>query len=117
MASRPAPSTSSSRNARSAATRSTDFAPSTSATSRTRRRPLADDESELEVFHRGIEHFLDHRAEPVDFIDEQNVALLEIGEQRREITGLGDDRAGGGTKIHTEFARHDLRQRGLAEAG
>ena len=43
--------------------------------------------------------------------------VFEIGEQRREIAGLGDHRAGGGAEIDAEFARHDLRQRGLAEAG
>ena len=43
---------------------------------RARRRPLADDEVELEVLHRRIEDFLDRRIEPVDFVDEQHVARL-----------------------------------------
>ena len=60
---------------------------------RARRRPLADDEVELEILHRRIEDFLDRRIEPVDLVDEQHVALFEIGEQRREIAGLGDHRA------------------------
>ena len=66
---------------------------------RARRRPLADDEVELEVLHRRIEDFLDRRIEPVDLVDEQHVALFEIGEQRGEIAGLGDHRAGGGAEI------------------
>jgi hypothetical protein len=37
---------------------------------------LADDEVELEILHRRIEHLLDRRVEPMDFVDEQNVALL-----------------------------------------
>ena len=53
----------------------------------------------------------------MDFVDEQHVALFQIGEQRREVAGLGDDRPGGGAEIHAELARDDLRQRGLAEAG
>ena len=53
----------------------------------------------------------------MDFVDEQDVALFEIGEQRREIAGLGDDGSRGGAKAYAEFARDDLRQRGLAEAG
>ena len=53
----------------------------------------------------------------MDFVDEQHVALFEIGQQRREIAGLGDHRPGGGAEADAEFARHDLRQRGLAEAG
>ena len=84
---------------------------------RARRRPLADDEVELEILHRGIEHFLDRRTEAMDFVDEQHVALFEIGQQCGEIAGLGDHRARGGAKADAELARHDLRQRGLAEAG
>ncbi len=83
---------------------------------RARRRSLADDEVELEILHRRIEHFLDRRAEAMDFVDEQHVALFEIGQQRREIAGLGDHGTGGGAKADAEFARDDLRQRGLAEA-
>ena len=41
---------------------------------------------------------------------------FEIGEQRREIAGLGDHRPGGGAEVDAQFARHDLRQRGLAQA-
>jgi hypothetical protein len=36
---------------------------------------------------------------------------------RGEIAGLGDHRPGGRAEIDAEFARHDLRQRRLAEAG
>src|SRR6202035_3248914 len=46
----------------------------------TGRRSGADDEIELKIFHRRIEDFLDGRIEPVDLVDEQNVALLEIGQ-------------------------------------
>ena len=82
---------------------------------RARRRALADDEIELEILHGGIEDFLHRRIEPVDLVDEQHVARLEIGELRREIAGLGDHRAGGRAEIDAEFARDDLRQRRLAE--
>ena len=58
---------------------------------RARRRPLADDQIELEVLHGGIEDFLDRGVEPVDLVDEQHVALFQVGEQRRKIAGLGDD--------------------------
>ena len=84
---------------------------------RTRRRPLADDEVELKILHRRIEDFLDRRIEPVNFVDEEHVALFEIGEERGEIAGLGDHRPRRGAEIDAEFARHDLRQRGLAEPG
>src|SRR5258705_10073921 len=51
----------------------------------------------------------------MDFVDEQYVALFEIGQQRREIAGLCNHGPGGGAETDAEFARHDLRQRGLAE--
>src|SRR5262249_46779317 len=66
---------------------------------------------------RRIEDFLDRRIEPVDLVDEQDVAILEIGEERREVARLGDDRTGRGAEIDPELAGDDLRQRGLAEAG
>ena len=59
---------------------------------RARRRPFADDQVELEILHGGIENFLHRRIEPVDLVDEEDVALFEIGEQRRQVAGLGDDR-------------------------
>ena len=83
---------------------------------RARRRSLADDEVELEILHRGIEHFLDRGTEAMDFVDEEHVALFEIGQQCREIAGLGDHGTRGGAKADAELARHDLRQRGLAQS-
>ena len=83
---------------------------------RARRRPLADDQVELEILHRRIEDLLDRRIEAMDLVDEEDVALLEVGEQRREVAGLGDDRPGGRAEIDAELARHDLRQRRLAQA-
>src|SRR5882672_10138767 len=80
-------------------------------------RSLPDDEIKLEILHGGIENFLDRRIEPVDLVDEQHVALFEVGEQRREVASFGDHRTRRGAEIDAEFARHDLRERGLAEAG
>ena len=83
---------------------------------RARRRPLADDEVELKILHRRIEDLLDRRGQPVDLVDEQDVARLEIGEQRREIAGARDHRARRRAETDAQLARHDLRQRRLAEA-
>src|SRR5439155_21819114 len=66
---------------------------------------------------RGIEHFFHRRAEAMDLVDEQHVALFEIGEQCGKIAGFRNHRTGSGAKADAEFARDDLRQRGLAEAG
>ena len=52
----------------------------------------------------------------MNFVDEQHIARLEVGQQRGKIAGLGDHRSGRGAKIDAEFAGDDLRQRCLAEA-
>src|ERR1700690_4021718 len=57
------------------------------------RRAFTDDEVELKILHRRIKDFLDRRVEAMDLVDEENVAIFEIGEQRREIAGLADPRA------------------------
>jgi hypothetical protein len=83
---------------------------------RTRAGAFADHKVELEIFHRGIKDFLDRRIEAVDFIDEQHIARLEIGEDRCEIAGPGQHGARGRTEIDAQLAGHNLRQRRLAEA-
>ena len=81
------------------------------------RRAFADDEIEFEILHRRIEDFLHRRIEAVDLVDEEHVARFEIGEDGGEIAGLGQHRPRGRAEIDAQLARHDLRQRGLAEAG
>ncbi len=72
---------------------------------------------QLVILHRRIEDLLHRRIEAVDLVDEQDVALFEVGELRGEIPGLGDHRAGGRAEVHPQFAGDDLGERGLAEAG
>ena len=50
---------------------------------RARRGAFADHQVERAVLHRRVEHFLDRRIEAVDLVDEQDVAVLEVGEQAR----------------------------------
>ena len=83
---------------------------------RARRWAFADDEIELEILHRRIEDFFHCRIEPVNLVDEQDVARLEIGEQCRQVAGFRDHWPRCGAEVHAQFARDDLRQRGLAEA-
>ncbi len=52
----------------------------------------------------------------MDLINEQHIAGFQIGQDRRQITCLGQDRARGHAEIHPQFACHDLRQGGLAQA-
>ena len=52
----------------------------------------------------------------MDLVDEQDVAVLEVGEQGGKVARLGDDRARGGAKADAHLARQDRRKRGLAQA-
>jgi hypothetical protein len=82
----------------------------------TRGRALADHDVELVVLHRRIEHFLDHRAQAMDLIDEQHIARLQIGQDRRQVAGPLQHRSGGLAQADAEFGGDDVRQRRLAQA-
>src|SRR5438874_3974548 len=82
---------------------------------RARRRALAQHDVELEVLHRGVEHLFHGARQAVDLVDEEHVALVEVREQRREITGPFDGRARGDVQPHIELGGDDVRQRRLAE--
>ena len=81
-----------------------------------RRRPLADDEIELEVLHGRIKDFLDGGTEPVHLVDEQYVLRLQVGEDGGQVPHLGDDRTRGGAETHPQFAGDDLRKGRLAQS-
>jgi len=53
----------------------------------------------------------------VDFVDEQNVAGVQVGQQRRKVAGLFNGRAGGDTDVHAHFVGDNARQRGFAQTG
>src|SRR3546814_18401845 len=57
--------------------------------------------------------FRARRGGPVDLVDEQHVAGLQIGEQRGEVAGAHDDRPGRGAEADAELAGDDLRKRRL----
>ena len=50
-----------------------------------RRRPLADDEVELEILHGGIENLFHVRTEAMNFIDKQHIVGLKIGHDGRDV--------------------------------
>ncbi len=84
---------------------------------RARRRTLADHDVDLEIFQGRVEDLLDHRREPMDLVDEQNVVGFEVGEQRREIAGALQHGTGGLAQIDAHLARDDVSERGLAQPG
>ena len=82
-----------------------------------RRRSLADHKIELEILHGWIENFFNCRAEAMDLVDEEHIALFKIGELRGQITCLGNHRAGGRAKVHAQLTGDNLRERCLAKPG
>ena len=59
---------------------------------RARGRALADDDVERVVLHRRIEHLFHRAVEAVDLVDEEHVALVEVGEYRGKISRPLDGR-------------------------
>ena len=84
---------------------------------RARRRTLADHDVELEVLHRRVEHLLDRAREAVDLVDEQHVAVVEVGEDGGEVAGAFECGTAGDAQADVHLLGDDARQRGLAEAG
>ena len=71
---------------------------------------------ELVVLHRGIERLLDDRREPVDLVDEQHIARLQVGEDRGEVARPLEHRPRGLAQVHAELGGQYVGERGLAEA-
>ena len=81
------------------------------------RRPLADEDVQLEVLHGRIEDLLDRPVEAVDLVDEQHVALLQVGEEGGQVARPDQHRAGGDPQPDPHLGGHDAGQRGLAQPG
>ena len=58
-------------------------------------RALPDHDVELVVFERGIQHFFERRLQAVDFVNEQDLLLAQVGEDGGEVAFDLQRRAGG----------------------
>ena len=66
---------------------------------------------------RAVEALLAGLAEPVDLIDEEDVPLVDVGEDGGQVAGSLDGRSAGGVDVDPELARDDAGDlRGLVEA-
>ena len=79
--------------------------------------PWPDDDVEPEVLERRIEDLLRRAVEPVDLVDEEDVARLERGQDRGDVALPLERRAGDLADADPELVADDLRERGLAEPG
>ena len=84
---------------------------------RARARALPDHDVEAEVLHRGIEAFFDDARQPVHFVDEQHVAVVEVGEDRGEIAGAFEGGSARRLEPRAHLVRDDPGEARLAEPG
>ena len=81
------------------------------------RGALAQHDVELEVLHRRVEDLLDRAGQAVDLVDEQHVALVELGEDGGQVAGPLERRARGDLQVGAQLGGDDAGQRRLAQAG
>ena len=81
-----------------------------------RLRALVDDDVEPIIFHRRIQIFFDRRLEPMDLVDEKDVAFFQTGEQTGEFARFFNHRAAGVFHVHTHGVGDDVSEGGFAEA-
>jgi len=76
-----------------------------------------DGKIDLEVFHGGVDEFLDDGGQAVDFVDEEDVAFLEVGEDSHEVAGPDESRAAAGLDADAHFVRDAVGEGGVAQSG
>lgn len=78
---------------------------------------LADDDVELVILKGGVEFFFEHGLEAVNFVEEEDLALADVGEDGGEVTLNLQGGAGGLLEAYVELIGDDGGQGGFAEAG
>ena len=82
---------------------------------RARRRPLPDNDVELVIFQRRIQQLFEHRLQPVNLIDEQDLLLLHVGDDRRQIALDLQQRRRRRLEVHAQFVGNNVGQRSLPQ--
>ena len=80
-------------------------------------RPPAQDDIQREVLHRRVQHLLRRPRQPVHLVDEQDVALLQVGQDRRQVPRPLDRRPGGDADGDRHLMGDDVSESGLAQPG
>ena len=78
---------------------------------------LAHDDVQGVVLHGRVQDLLHGPVQPVDLVHKEDVPLVEVRQQRRQIPGLLDGRARGDADARPHLLGDDPGQRGLAQAG
>ncbi len=80
-----------------------------------RARPGADQNVEMEIFERRVEHLLNIGQQPVDLVDEKDLTVLNTAENAREVELLLQNRARSLCERDLEFLRNDRSKRRFPE--
>ncbi|ULA59780.1 MAG: hypothetical protein LZF60_160110 [Nitrospira sp.] len=81
-----------------------------------RRSTLSDHQIKLVILHRRIERLFHRRRQSVNLIDEQDIAFLQIGQNRGQIPGVAQDQPGRRADGRSHFPRDDVCNGGLTQA-
>ncbi len=84
---------------------------------RARARSCSNQDVHAEILQRGVQDFLHVGKQPVNLVDEEDLARANIGENASEVQLLLQDRPGGLLESHAQFAGNDGSECRLAKAG
>jgi len=70
-----------------------------------------------EFLHRRVQIFFHDRIEPVDFVDEEHVAFLQIRQHTSQVGGLIENRPGRNFNIRSHFIGDNVGECGFAQPG
>ncbi len=83
---------------------------------RARAGTRADQDVHAKIFERRINHLLDVRLQAVNFVDEENFALLNVAQDAHQVELLLQHRTRGLLNADAQLRRDDAGQRRLAQA-
>ncbi len=84
---------------------------------RARAGTRADQDVHAEIFERGVNHLFHVRLQAMDFVDEENFALLNVAQDAHQVEFLLQHRTRGLLDAHAQLGGDDPGERGLAQAG
>ena len=67
------------------------------------RRPGIQHDIEPKIFHSGVEVFFHHTVQTVNFVNKQDVVLLQACQKPRKVARLFENRTARNMDIHTHF--------------
>ena len=78
---------------------------------------MINDDVQLEVLHGRVEILFNGLVKAVDFVNEQDISLFQVGQDTRQVSDFFDRRAAGGFQSCAHLMSHDAGQGGLAQSG